>query len=113
MLRPCCFWAERPRLALKGIRTGDPLFDHATTVLPSKIATLADTQNLAETVCGEFCFRLVDDTELHRLPSLAKKGAARFSISRSCRKISFSRRKRFSLAAMSPMAVDLGGASIA
>ena len=63
-------------------------------VFPGKMAALANAQTFAETVCGEFRFRLVDETELHRLPSLAKKVAARFSSWRSCRRILLSRRNR-------------------
>ena len=69
------------------------------SILPGKIAALADAKNLAETLDGEFLLRRIDETEPHRLPSLAKKVAALFRISRSCRKISFSRRNRFSSAA--------------
>src|SRR5258708_13785323 len=71
------------------------------SILPGKIAALADAKNLAETLDGEFLLRRIDETEPHRLPSLAKKVAALFRISRSCRKISFSRRNRFSSAARS------------
>src|SRR6202162_1244061 len=61
------------------------------SILPGKIAALADAKKLAETLDGEFLLRRIDETEPHRLPSLAKKVAALFRISRSCRKISFSR----------------------
>src|SRR5271170_5575049 len=72
---------------------------------------LADAKNLAQTLDGEFLLRRIDETEPHRLPSLAKKVAALFRISRSCRKISFSRRNRFSSAARSSCRSG-GGASI-
>ncbi|WP_437339745.1 hypothetical protein, partial [Brucella abortus] len=63
----------------------------------------------AKTRCGEFLLRLIDESKLHRLfgrktvrwtvlssaSTLTKKAVARFNISRSCRKISFSRRRRF------------------
>src|SRR5271154_1136615 len=81
------------------------------SILPGKIAALADAKNLAETLDGEFLLRRIDETEPHRLPSLAKKVAALFRISRSCRKISFSRRNRFSSAARSSRRSG-GGASI-
>ncbi|AGS25558.1 hypothetical protein REMIM1_PE00472 (plasmid) [Rhizobium etli bv. mimosae str. Mim1] len=76
-------------------------------ICPGKIAGLADVHNFAKTVCGEFRFRLVDEAELHRLPSLAKKLRHAFDISRSCRSISFSRRNGFSSAAISSVAADL------
>src|SRR6202030_548565 len=81
------------------------------SILPGKIAALADAKNLAETLDREFLLRRIDETEPHRLPSLAKKVAALFRISRSCRKISFSRRNRFSSAARSSCRSG-GGASI-
>src|SRR6202453_4276326 len=80
------------------------------SILPGKIAALADAKNLAETLDGEFLLRRIDETEPHRLPSLAKKVAALFRISRSCRKISFSRRNRFNSAAISSCRSG-GGAS--
>src|SRR4029077_9014335 len=43
------------------------------SILPGKIAALADAKNLAETLDGEFLLRRIDETEPHRLPSLAKK----------------------------------------
>src|SRR5271169_6318554 len=81
------------------------------SILPGKIAALTDAKNLAETLDGELLLRRIDETEPHRLPSLAKKVAALFRISRSCRKISFSRRNRFSSAARSSCRSG-GGASI-
>lgn len=82
-------------------------------IIPGEIAAVADAQNFAETVCGEFFFRLFDELELHRLHHLAKKVAAPFSISRSWRRISFSWRNRFNSVAMSSVAADPGGPSIA
>jgi hypothetical protein len=67
------------------------------SILPGKIAALADAKNLAETLDGEFLLRRIDETQPHRLPSCAKKVAALFRISRSCRKISFLRRNRLKL----------------
>src|SRR5258708_7932757 len=49
------------------------------SILPGKIAALADAKNLAETLDGEFLLRGIDETEPHRLPSLAKKVGARSS----------------------------------
>ena len=46
------------------------------SILPGKIAALTDAKNLAETLDGEFLLRRIDETEPHRLPSLAKKVAA-------------------------------------
>lgn len=48
--------------------TGWPIF-------PCKIATLTDAEHSAKTVDGELVFRLIDELELHRLPSLAKKSS--------------------------------------
>src|SRR3954469_20009024 len=47
-------------------------------ILPGEIAALADAENFAEPVNGEFLLRLIDEAEPHRLPSLAKKVVARF-----------------------------------
>lgn len=69
--------------------------------LPGKIAALADAEDTAETVHGELLFRRIDECKPHRLPSLAKKTVARFRMSRSWRRISFSRRSRFNSAAVS------------
>src|SRR3954471_3822528 len=41
-------------------------------ILPGEIAALADAENFAEPVNGEFLLRLIDEAEPHRLPSLAK-----------------------------------------
>ena len=46
------------------------------SILPGTIAALTDAKNLAETLDGEFLLRRIDETEPHRLPSLAKKVAA-------------------------------------
>src|SRR3981189_3848950 len=72
-------------------------------ILPGKVAALADTQDAAETMHGELLFRLIDERESHRLPSRAKKAVARFRMSRSWRRISFSRRNRFSSAVTSAL----------
>src|SRR3954454_4858867 len=50
-------------------------------ILPGEIAALADAENFAEPVNGEFLLLLIDEAEPHRLPSLAKKAVARFRIS--------------------------------
>jgi len=71
------------------------------TILPGEIAALADAEHLAQAVYGEILLRLIDERKPHRLPSRAKKAVARFSMSRSCRRISFSRRSRFNSAAIS------------
>jgi hypothetical protein len=92
----------RKRVGRTHMRQHHHVLDLPTTcwhVFPGKIAAPADTQNFAVTVREEFCFRLVDATELHRLPSLAKKVAARFNISSSCRRISFSLAAVWALAA--------------
>src|ERR1044071_2859625 len=68
---------------------------------PGGIAALADAEHAAQAVDGEFRFRPVDEREPHRLPSRAKKAVAFLRISRSCRRISFSRRSRFSSAVTS------------
>lgn len=69
---------------------------------PREIATGADTENATQTLGGERFFRLIDEPEPHRPPSLAKKTVARLRMSRSCFRTSFSRRKRLSSAAISP-----------
>jgi hypothetical protein len=74
------------------------------------VATLTYAKGAAETVNGELLLRLVDELEAHRLPSLTKKAVARSRMCRSCRRISFSRRSRFSFAAISGDA-DPPGAS--
>src|ERR1700680_1861565 len=73
---------------------------------PGEIAALADTKHAAQAMDGEFRFRPIDEREPHRLPSRAKKAVAFFRMSRSCRRISFSRRSRFSSAATSLAAAD-------
>jgi hypothetical protein len=70
------------------------------TTSPGKVPALAHLKNLAQALDGEFRFRRIDELEPHRLPSLAKKAVARLRISRFWRRISFSRRSRFSSAAM-------------
>ena len=68
---------------------------------PGKIAALADAKNFTQALNGEFLFRRIDEPEPHRLPSRTKKAVAFFRMSRSWRRISFSRRSRFSSAAIS------------
>src|SRR5215208_2294138 len=68
---------------------------------PGEIAALADAEHTAQAVDREFRFRPIDQREPHRLPSRAKKAVAFFRMSRSCRRISFSRRSRFSSAVTS------------
>ena len=53
------------------------------SILPGKIAARADAEQSAQTGDGECRFRLIDELELHRLPSRAKKAAAFFRMSRS------------------------------
>src|SRR3954454_22976979 len=72
---------------------------------PGEIAALADAEHAAQAVDGELRFRPINEREPHRLPSRAKKAVAFFRMSRSCRRISFSRRSRFSSAATSLSAV--------
>src|SRR5918993_3150297 len=69
--------------------------------LPGEVAALAHLEDLAQALDGELLFRRIDEPEPHRLPSLAKKAVAFFRMSRSWRSTSFSRRSRFSSAAMS------------
>src|SRR3979490_1708220 len=71
-----------------------------------EIAALTNTKHTAQAMDGEFRFRPVDEREPHRLPSRAKKAVAFFRMSRSCRRISFSRRSRFSSAVISPVPAD-------
>src|SRR5215213_632121 len=78
---------------------------------PGKVAAGAHFENLTQTGDGEVLFRRIDEPELHRLPSLAKKAVAFFRISLSWRKISFSRHSRFSSAAVSSCRSS-GGSSI-
>src|ERR1044071_4440628 len=68
---------------------------------PGEIAALADAEYAAQAVDGELRFCPIDEREPHRLPSRAKKAVAFFRMSRSCRRISFSRRSRFSSAVTS------------
>src|SRR5918995_6477496 len=79
--------------------------------LPGEVAALAHLEDLAQALDGELLLRPIDELEPHRLPSLAKKAVARFRISRSWRSTSFSRRSRFSSAAMSSWRPS-GGCSI-
>src|SRR5215210_75529 len=71
------------------------------TAPPGEVAAWAHPENLAQALDGELFFRRIDELDPHRLPSLAKKAVARFRISRSWRSPSFSRRSRFSSAALS------------
>lgn len=80
--------------------------------LPGAVAALADTKDAARAVRGELLLRLFNELETHRLPARAKKAVARFRMSRSWRRISFSRRSRFGSFAMSGDA-DPPGASAA
>src|ERR1700704_5059638 len=73
---------------------------------PGEIAALTNTKPTAQAIDGEFRFRPIDEREPHRLPSRAKKAVAFFRMSRSCRRISFSRRSRFSSAVISLVAAD-------
>src|SRR6186997_185639 len=68
---------------------------------PGEIAALADAEYAAQAVDRECRFCPIDEREPHRLPSRAKKAVAFFRMSRSCRRISFSRRSRFSSAVTS------------
>src|SRR5690606_4277422 len=54
------------------------------TVLPGEEAALADPENTAHPADREAGLLRLDEAEGHRLPSLAKKAAAFFRISRSC-----------------------------
>src|SRR5262249_174415 len=110
---------RHPRTAIGAVRQGKGRPDmgqqHQVVALPAagqptspgEIAALADAEHAAQTVDGEFRFRPIDEREPHRLPSRAKKAVAFFRISRSCRTISFSRRRPFS-AAMTPLAAAEG-----
>ena len=75
-------------------------------LLQAKLAALTNTKHAAQTMDGEFRFRPVDEREPHRLPSRAKKAVAFFRMSRSCRRISFSRRSRFNSAVTSLSAAE-------
>jgi hypothetical protein len=61
-----------------------------------EIAALANTKHAAQAMDGEFRFCPIDEPEPHRLPSRAKKAVAFFRMSRSWRRISFSRRSKLS-----------------
>src|SRR4051812_19289859 len=80
-------------------------------VLPGEVAARADVEDLAQTQDRELSLRRIDEPKPHRRPSLTKKAGARFRISRSWRRTSFSRRKRFSSAATSSCR-SAGGTSI-
>src|SRR6516164_2518147 len=75
---------------------------------PGEIAALANTKHAAQAMDGEFRFCPIDEREPHRLPSRAKKAVAFFRMSRSWRRISFSRRSRFSSAVTSFAAAIAG-----
>ena len=77
---------------------------------PGEIAALADAEHAAQAVDGELRFRPIDEREPHRLPSRAKKAVAFFRMSRSWRRISFSRRSRFS-SAVTSLSVGRGSIS--
>src|ERR687898_174993 len=79
--------------------------------LPGEVAARAHLEDLAQALDGELLLRPIDELEPHQLPSLAKKAVARFRISRYWRSTSFSRRSRFSSAAMSSWRSG-GGCSI-
>src|ERR671911_914744 len=78
-----------------------PLARTSRTGAPGEVAAGADTEDLAQALDGEVFFRHIDELEPHRLPSLAKKAVARLRMSRSWRRISFSRRSRFNSATVS------------
>src|SRR3954453_8483039 len=73
---------------------------------PGEIAALANPEHTAQAMDGKFRFGPIDEREAHRLPSRTKKAVAFFRMSRSCRRISFSRRSRFSSAVTSLAAAD-------
>lgn len=105
--------ARHPRTAIGAVRQGKSRADMrqhhhvialtptGRAILPSEVAALADAEHPAEAVDREILSRPIDELEPHRFPSRAKKAVARFSMSRSCRRISFSRRRRFNSAAIS------------
>src|SRR3954462_7151453 len=68
---------------------------------PGEIAALANPEHTAQAIGGNARVRPIDEREPHRLPSRTKKAVAFFKMSRSCRRISFSRRSRFSSAVTS------------
>src|SRR3954453_22396871 len=68
---------------------------------PGEIAALANPEHTAQAMGGKLRFRPIDEREPHRLPSRTKKAVAFFRMSRSCRRISFPRRSRFSSAVTS------------
>ena len=64
----------------------------------ARISLALTSRTLHRRWTGKSFFAASMRRQPHRLPSLAKKVAALFRISRSCRKISFSRRNRFNSA---------------
>src|SRR3954466_16317291 len=68
---------------------------------PGEIAALANSEHTAQAMGGKFSFRPINEREAHRLPPRTKKAVAFFRMSRSCRRISFPRRSRFSSAVTS------------
>src|SRR6478609_1834996 len=104
---------RHPGTAIGGVREGkgraDMCQQHHVVALaatgwpisPGEIAALADAEHAAQAVDGELRFRPIDERKPHRLPSRTKKAVAFFRMSRSCRRISFSRRSRFSSAVTS------------
>src|ERR1700687_1550365 len=73
---------------------------------PGEIAALTNTKHTAQAMDGEFRFRPIDEREPHRLPSRAKKAVAFFRMSRSWRRVSFSRRSLLNSAVRSLSAAD-------
>src|ERR1700692_3640970 len=73
---------------------------------PGEIAALTNTKHAAQAMDGEFRFRPINEREPHRLPSRAKKAVAFFRMSRSCRRISFSRPSRWVHTAPIPAPAD-------
>jgi len=69
-------------------------------ILPGEVAALADAEHPAEAVDRKILPRPIDELEPHRFSFRAKKVVVGFSMSRSCRRISFSCRRRFSSAAI-------------
>src|SRR4051794_40889814 len=65
------------------------------------MGSLANPEHTAQAMDGNPRFRPIDEREPHRLPPWTKKAVAFFRWSRSCGRISFSRRSRFSSAVTS------------
>src|SRR5665811_694507 len=76
-----------------------------TASLPSVVATDANIQQRTQSKDGQFCLLGIDETESHRLVSLAKKAVAFFKRSRSWRKSSFSLRRRASSFSVSSLSL--------